>query len=430
MTLKLSCSYELAPKQVTCNTAYVRGTFGIGFEVGRNVIARNVEVDYGAGKIVLFTGPSGSGKSSLLRVAAAQVPGATWLDQTAGGEAALIDALGTDARAAAHTLSLCGLGEAFLMLRCPGELSDGQRYRFALARALAGGSAAVAADEWCAKLDRVTAKVISHNVRKVSSRRNVGFLLATTHEDLIDDLAPDVIVRCRGCGVVEVEKRRPFRREISFHRELDITEGAASDWAFFARWHYRGHGLGPVRRVRVLWHGGEAVGICIFGFGPLASAARNRVFGLRGKITRARARQINRNFACVSRLVLDPRYRGAGLAGAFLARCCETAPWPWIEMVSEMGALVPFGRRAGFRRIATPGQGPAGFGRPRRRGGKSATAWGKSGWTQEGFAAYARRCRFSRPAYFLRDNRAELSRPKPRETASGSSVCDLLSWRG
>ena len=408
MKIKLSCSYTLAPKQVTCNTAYVQGTFGIGFEAGRNVIARDVEVDYGAGKIVLFCGPSGSGKSSLLRAAATQIPGATWLDETAGGGAALIDAMGTDARAAAHTLSLCGLGEAFLMLRSPGELSDGQRYRYAVARALAGGATTVAADEWCAKLDRVTAKVISHNIRKVSSRRDVGFLLATTHEDLIDDLSPDVIVRCRGCGVVEVENRRPFRREVSFHRELEITEGAASDWPFFARWHYRGHGLGPVRRVMVLWHGGEPVGICIFGLGPLASAARNRVFGLTGQVTRARARQINRNFACVSRLVLDPRYRGAGLAGAFLGRCCEMVRWPWIEMVSEMGALVPFGRRAGFRRIATAGKACSDVTRPRRRREKSATAWGKSGWTQEGFAAYARRCRFSRPAYFLRDNRSVL----------------------
>ncbi len=405
MKLKLSCSYELSPKQATCNTAYVQGTFGIGFETGRNVIARNVEVDYGPGKIVLFSGPSGSGKSSLLRAATAQIPGATWLDEAGGGEAALIDALGIDAKAAAHTLSLCGLGEAFLMLRSPGELSDGQRYRFALARALAGGAETIAADEWCAKLDRVTAKVISHNVRKVSSRRGVGFLLATTHEDLIDDLSPDVIVRCGGFGVVEVEKRRPFRREVSFHRQLDITEGAASDWPFFARWHYRGHGLGPVRRVMVLWHGAAPVGICVFGFGPLSSAARNRVFGLTGPVTRARAKLINRNFACVSRLVLDPRYRGAGLAGAFLDRCCEMVRWPWIELVSEMGALVPFGRRAGFRRIGSASQAGS-RARRRRRRDKSATAWGASGWTPEGFAAYARRSRFSRPAYFLRDNRA------------------------
>ena len=60
------------------------------------------------------------------------------------------------------------------MLRSPDELSDGQRYRFALAVALAGGAKTIVADEWCAKLDRVTAKVISHNARKIADRRGVG----------------------------------------------------------------------------------------------------------------------------------------------------------------------------------------------------------------------------------------------------------------
>ena len=66
------------------------------------------------------------------------------------------------------------------------------------------------ADEWCAKLDRVTAKVISRNVRKIADKRGVGFLLATTHEDIVEDLQPDEIVHCRGGGIVEVADGRPF----------------------------------------------------------------------------------------------------------------------------------------------------------------------------------------------------------------------------
>ena len=215
--MKLSCEYSFRAKRPTCNTAYIQTVFGIGFEVGRNVIARDVEIDYAPGKIVLFSGPSGSGKSSLLRAAAGQVGEAATLDEAPSSDRALIDMLGEDARAAAHLLSLCGLAEAFLMLRTPTELSDGQRYRYAVARCLAGGARTVVADEWCAKLDRVTAKVISRNVRKIADRRGVGFLLATTHDDIVEDLQPDEVVRCRGGGVVEVQTRRPFaRRSVSF----------------------------------------------------------------------------------------------------------------------------------------------------------------------------------------------------------------------
>jgi len=262
--MKLTVEYEFTPKQSTCNTSYVQSAFGIGFEVGRNVIARDVELDYPVrpepgqpGKIVLFVGPSGSGKSSLLRAAAGQVESVRWLDESAPDGAALIDTLGPDVRESAHLLSLCGLAEAFLMLRSPAELSDGQRYRYAIARCLAGvnveaapsplsanagGTAApfaavagnagipargssrghgrgkdsatvpptIVADEWCAKLDRTTAQVISRNARKIADRRGVGFLLATTHEDLLDDLQSDLVVSCRGGGMVEVERRRPF----------------------------------------------------------------------------------------------------------------------------------------------------------------------------------------------------------------------------
>jgi hypothetical protein len=377
--------------------------FGIDFETGQNVIARDVEIDYRPGRIVLFAGPSGSGKSSLLRAAVEKLPGAARLDDSFDDSRALIDTLGPDVRKAAHNLSICGLSEAMLLLRAPGELSDGQRYRYSLARCLAGDARTVAGDEWCATLDRVTARAISYNVRKLADARGVGFLLAGTREDLIDDLQPDLIVRCRGAGEVDVRSPsygRP-RGPISFRDDLNLCVGKISDWPYFARWHYRGHGLGPVRRVNLLLHGTEKVGICIFGFGPLASAQRNRLFGLGGKLSSARARVINKNFACVSRLVLDPRYRGAGIGGWFLRKACQAAPWPWIELISEMANLTPFYKSAGFvqagrsdrKHTDEPSRSPdRGF-------------WGKSNWTDETYARYARRTRHSRPIYCIRDNR-------------------------
>jgi energy-coupling factor transporter ATP-binding protein EcfA2 len=404
--VKLSCSYETTPKRPTCSTSYIQGMFGIDFNSGPNVIARDVEIDYRPGQIVLFVGPSGSGKSSLLRAAAVQEPGAVCLDHSFDDSRAIIDTLGPDPRQAAGRLSVCGLSEAMLMLRTPGELSDGQRYRYALARCLASGTDSIVADEWCATLDEVTARVISYNVRRLADTRGVGFMLAGTREDIIDDLQPDLIVRCSGGGVIDVEKTsfdRP-RGPISFHDELDLRVGKVSDWPHFAKWHYRGHGLGPVRRVNLLQHREQNVGICIFGFGPLASAQRNRLFGLGGKMSSDKARIINNNFACVSRLVLDHRYRGAGIGGDFLRRACEAAPWPWIELISEMANLVPFYQAAGFVRTGRYGRKiskPSG----ESRQGSSRTCWGRSNWTAATYAKYKKSTRHSRPAYCIRDNR-------------------------
>jgi ABC-type lipoprotein export system ATPase subunit len=401
--MKLSCSYESSPKRPTCNTSYIRDMFGIDFDSGPNVIARDVDIDYRPGRIVLFVGPSGSGKSSLLRAAEAKVRMAMRLPEVFDDRRALIDTLGPDARKTAHCLSICGLSEAMLMLRAPGELSDGQRYRYALAQCLSGDAETIIADEWCATLDEVTSRVISHNVRRIADSRGVGFLLAGTREDLIDDLKPDLIVRCGGSGRVEVqsEPEQSPRGPISFRDKLDLREGKVSDWPYFAKWHYRGHGIGPVRRVNLLFHGRQKVGICVFGFGPLASAHRNRLFGLKGKISSERARVINRNFACVSRLVLDPRYRGAGIGGWFLRRACEAAPWPWIELISEMANLVPFYEAAGFVQAGRSERKT----QTKSRQGTGRTFWGKSNWTDATYAKYKKRTRYSRPAYCIRDNR-------------------------
>jgi len=177
-----------------------------------------------------------------------------------------------------------------------------------------------------------------------------------------------------------------------------------SDWPYFAGWHYRRHGLGPVRKVFLLWHGPEPIGICIIGYGPLSCRLRNRLFHLPGRMTTGLAARINRSFASVSRLVLAPRYRGAGLAGAFLARVCEDCPWPWIELVSEMANLVPFCEAAGFRLVGR-GSDKANDGHASGAFAPGRSAYGRSNWTPGRFAEYIRKVRFSRPAYYLRDNR-------------------------
>ena len=105
----------------------------------------------------------------------------------------------------AATLSACGLGEARLMLRTPAELSDGQRDRFRIAYALSKCTEGsfVVLDEFTAALDRTLAKVVAFNVRKLVTRSGVGLLAATTHEDIVDDLQPDLLVRCGGDGAIE-----------------------------------------------------------------------------------------------------------------------------------------------------------------------------------------------------------------------------------
>jgi hypothetical protein len=202
-------------------------------------------------------------------------------------------------------------------------------------------------------------------------RTGIGFLIATCHTDVLQDLAPDVHLNC-GYGSVHVSNapeasdkgrhrsdviakfRKGLPSGLSFAHELSVAVGSLADWPPFARWHYRSHHVGSVRFVAVLRHLEEPIGICIFTTPPLSLAGRNRFFGRSGKWTRLSISSLNRQLATLSRVVLHPTYRGAGLAAAFVRRSCQMCPSPWIESLAQMGHVNPFFEKAGFVRVDVP----------------------------------------------------------------------------
>ncbi|MFO0850430.1 MAG: GNAT family N-acetyltransferase [Gemmataceae bacterium] len=362
--------------------------------------------------MALFVGPSGSGKSSLLRAAGGQL-GAVDVNALSLPDAPLVDALPGPVDARLATLAGCGLGEARLMLRTPAELSDGQRWRFRVALAVSrieerGSSEGCGSDpllapcswllldEFAAVLDRPTAKVLAFSLRKLAKRAGVGVLAATTHDDVVEDLNPDVLVRCRGDGQVEVERRAVKRTAVSFAGELRLAEGSRADWEHFARWHYRSHHLAFVRRVVVLWHGEERVGVCVFGSPAASLALRSKFFGLRNPRDRAALAALNEQLWVLQRVVLHPTYRGAGIAAGFVRRACETCPVPWVETLSAMGHANPFFERAGFVRVGAV-----------RKTGRAGRRNGAFGSRRAVSAASAAKSRFSEPVYYVFDNRGQ-----------------------
>lgn len=457
--MHLTVSHPLRPRRRSLNTARVAASFGLDVDpADRLTIAEDLPVHAGPGRVTLFTGPSGSGKSTLLRTAAESLEAdgvrVVRADALTLPDRPLADALPLGFDAACTLLSKCGLAEPRLLLRTPAELSEGQRFRFRLALAVceAGGGSddggdlgVVVCDEFAAVLDRTLAAAVAHNVRRLCAATGVGFLLATTHEDVAADLAPHHAVRCRSGGP-PVSDAAPDRApadphagrtplgplfpdgpdvspgRVSFAKDLFLTTASRGDWAAFAGWHYRAHTVGIVRFGVLLWHGSrrevsaktverqaEPVGIALFCSAPLSLRGRNVYFGTGSRWTSAGMKAMNAQLVTLSRVVLHPTYRGCSLAAPFVAAACDACPFPWVESLTQLGHTHPFLERAGFVKV------PVG---PPRRGGRRSDqstlrqhsaiygAGGKGRVKTTLSAASHAKSRHAAPAYFIRDNRA------------------------
>ena len=182
--------------ELSAKVTAVAEMFGLGTDREKTVmVLAPCEIDIEPGQVVYITGGSGAGKSVVLNQLKEQLADAVSLDeQSWPAGRAVVDCFEGGLEDALNWLSLAGLSDAFAMLRRPEELSEGQRYRFQLALLLAQKPGFVCIDEFCNKLDRITAAVVAHNVRKFADQFDTTFVVATSHDDLLEDLLPDVVV--------------------------------------------------------------------------------------------------------------------------------------------------------------------------------------------------------------------------------------------
>lgn len=200
-----TCSVERTPRVLE-----IAEGFGLGLSDRKFVVFENLELEVNPGDIVYITGQSGSGKSLLLRELRDQMRDANLnvvdLNEVVLTEQPVIETVGKTTTEAADLLAKAGISDAWIYIRKPSELSDGQRYRLKLAVLLDQDADVWVADEFGAVLDRVTAKAVAFNLQKVARANGKTLIVATTHTDLVDELAPDLTITKRFREKVVIQK--------------------------------------------------------------------------------------------------------------------------------------------------------------------------------------------------------------------------------
>jgi len=193
--------------KLTEKSSAVLRMFGLTIDRFAETTTHSCKVEIKAGDIVYITGPSGSGKTILLKELEKSVPSLEKVNLSnirLPCDRSLVDCINADLITSLRILGVAGLSDCFCILNSPANLSDGQKYRFRLAMAIAAQKKFIFADEFCAALDRITAASIAYNIHKFAKKTGTVFILASSHNDILVDLSPDVLIEKEFCGPTQV----------------------------------------------------------------------------------------------------------------------------------------------------------------------------------------------------------------------------------
>lgn len=344
---------------ITPRTILVADAFGLGIDDAKEFcIYNNFKFQLRSNDIVYVTGDSGSGKSWILKNTFNKFKNSISIDDIKiDDNEVLIEGVGTDLNDVLKKLNLAGLGDAFLYLRKYSQLSDGQKYRYAIAKFLDTDKDIWILDEFCAKLDRVTAKIVSYNIQKIARRLNKCVICATTHDDLFDALKPSLIIRKGYESDVSSERRElsEYSEKVDeIYKDIKVEIGDKHDYEKLKRFHYRQSKLGAVKNIYKMTFNNEVIGVIAICYPHLALKGRNIYTNKKyAKMTTEICKEINNQFECISRIILHPKFRGLGLAYYMLKEYFKLSDCPYIETVAVMANYTPFFEKAGMTKIET-----------------------------------------------------------------------------
>ena len=143
----------------------------------------------------------------------------------------------------------------------------------------------------------------------------------------------------------------------SVTKNISICKGTMDDYRRLARFHYRDHLLGPyvaiyALKTKTISGMNETAGVIVYKMPATALELRNAATGgiFTGFDRVTQLNIINKNIRCISRVVIEPRFRGLGLASRLVSETMAEVKVPIVESLAVMGKVNPFFEKAGMKK--------------------------------------------------------------------------------
>lgn len=357
ITLNINHSFQ-TKAEITERSIMVSEAFGLGIDEEKTFsLYDNVDLKYKTGDIVYITGDSGSGKSWLLKNVFAKMNGVIAFDDLKiKDDEIVVEGVGKNLSDALMKLNIAGLGDAFLYLRKYCQLSDGQKYRYRIAKFIDNEDKNMwILDEFCATLDRVTAKVVAYNIQKIARKLHKSIVVATTHTDLLNEIRPSVYI-LKGyesdIAINYFEDDKWNNMQLEFFKDMKVSIGTREDYERLKQFHYRQASLGAVKQIYKCTYKDDVVGVIVICYPHLALKGRNIALdNALSKMTKENCQILNKMFDSIARVIVHPRFRGIGLSQYMLKEYFKLTDATFTETLAVMANYTPFFERAGMIRI-------------------------------------------------------------------------------
>ena len=341
-------SYQTHTKQ-TPRTLAIAEAFGIGIDQTQKFKIIDTQLKITPKDIVYITGDSGAGKSILLQAIHNDL-GEQAIDLTEitiDPDQPIIETIGKTLQQSIELLSKVGLNDAFLFLCTYNQLSDGQKYRYKIAKLIESQKQWWLLDEFTSCLDRDTAKIIAYNLQKIARQNGKALITATTQNDLAEDLKPNILIHKRfGQEINITYYPNPTPTECSITKQMNIEPGTINDWNKLSPFHYRAHTISIPRKIYRMVRGEELCGVIVYTYPPLTC------YGRRFTLAKMTLKQTNQQLSTINRIVIHPKYRTIGLGKKIIHDTLPLIGTPYVELIAVMAKYSPFAEKAGMQKVA------------------------------------------------------------------------------